>query len=112
MAQIYSTTAKTITIAEAYKNFENLFSTKNASYLPLHEDHNDAIDLVDNKYPPYSLIYSLSKNELSIFWAYIDKNLANRFIKPFKSPAGASIFLFPNLIEACNYVLTTKVSKI
>lgn len=49
MAQICSITAKTITIAEAYKNFENVFFTKNASHLSLYEDHNHAIDLVDNK---------------------------------------------------------------
>ena len=37
------------------------------------------------------LFTALLKNELCIPWAYIEKNLANRFIKPSKSPAGAPI---------------------
>lgn len=58
---------------------------ENASHLPPHEDHDHAIDLVDGKQLSYGPIYSLSENKLSTFWAYIDKNLANEFIKPSKS---------------------------
>ena len=91
MAQISSATAKPVTIPEAYKDFEDVFSTKKTGHLPLHEDYNHAIDLVDDKQPSYGPIYSLSKNELSILWTYIEKNLANGFIRPSKSPAGAPI---------------------
>ena len=66
MAQICSTTAKTVIISEAYNDFEDVFSTKKAGHLPLHEDHDHAIDLVDDKQQPYGPIYSFSKNELSI----------------------------------------------
>lgn len=64
----------------------------------MHEDHDHAINLVDDKHPPYGPIYSLCKNELSILWVYIDKNLTNKFIRPFKFPANTSIlFVFkPN----------------
>ena len=61
----------------------------------LHKDHDHAIDLVDDKQPPYGPIYSLSENELSILRAYIDKNLANGFIRPSKSPADAPILFVP-----------------
>ena len=82
---------------EAYKNFENVFSIKNAGHLAPHEDYNYAIDLIDNQQPPYGLIYSLLENELSILQAYIDKNLANGFIRPSKSLASALVFFVPKL---------------
>ena len=47
---------------------------------------------MDDKQPPDSPIYSLSKNELSILWAWINKSLANTFIRLSKSSIGASIF--------------------
>lgn len=64
----------------------------------MHEDYNHIIDLLDNKQPPYSFIYSLFENKLSIFRTYINKNLANRFIKLSKSSVNISIlFVFkPN----------------
>ena len=61
----------------------------------MHEDHDHAIDLVEDKQQPYGPIYSLSKNELFILRAYIDKNLANRFIRLSKSPAWAPILFLP-----------------
>lgn len=69
-----------------------MFSTKNASHLLVHKDLNYFINLVNNKQPHYSHIHNLLKNMLSIFWAYIDKKLTNKFIKLFKSLANASIF--------------------
>lgn len=97
IAQIFSTTANPTTIPKAYKDLEDLFSIKNASHFSVHKDHDHAISLIDNKQPSYSLIYSLYENELSIFQVYIDKNLANRFIRSSKSPAGAPIFFVLNL---------------
>ena len=95
IAQIAAATTEPVIIPEAYKDFEDVFSTKNASQLPPHEDHDHAIDLVDGKQPPYGPIYSLSENELSVLRAYIDKNLANGFIRPSKSPVGAPILFTP-----------------
>ena len=95
MTQISAATAKTVTLPKVYNDFEDVFSTDNASHLPLHEDHDHAIDLIDGKQPPYEPIYSLPENELSIFRTYIDKNLANGFIRPSKSPAGAPILFMP-----------------
>lgn len=86
---------KTIIIFKAYKNFKNVFSIKNAGYLFLHKDYNNAINLINNKQSSYKPIYSLSKNKLSIFEIYINKNLANRFIRPSKSFFGAFILFMP-----------------
>lgn len=49
MAQIFSTTAKPITIFEAYKDFENKIFTKNASHPSIHKNDNHVINLMDNK---------------------------------------------------------------
>ena len=93
MAQISFATTKPVIIPETYKDLKNLFSTKNAGHLPMYKNHHHAINLVHGKQSHYGPIYSLSKNELSILWAYIDKNLANEFIRPSKSPAYTSILL-------------------
>ena len=49
------------------------------------------IKLEDGKQPPYEPIYSLSPIELKVLKTYIKTNLANGFIQPLKSPAGALI---------------------
>lgn len=66
IAQILSATTKTVTFLEAYKNFKDVFSMKNAGHLPLNKNHNQAIDLVDGKQSLYESIYNLSENKFSI----------------------------------------------
>ena len=55
--------------------------------------NNHAIKLEDNQQLSYGLIYSLKLVELKTLKAYIKANLANNFIRPFKSPTNISIFL-------------------
>ena len=76
-----------------YSDFADIFSPDLASELPEHTGINDhAIELVDGcQQPPYNPIYSLRPVEMEILKAYIKTNLANGFIRPSKSPAGASI---------------------
>ena len=63
-----------------------------ASELPEHTGINDhAKELVDDHQPLYSPIYSLGPVELETVKIYIEINLANRFIRPFKSLVGALI---------------------
>ena len=50
-----------------------------------------AIELKESKQPPFEPIYSLGPIELETLKTYIEINLANGFIRPFKSPARASI---------------------
>lgn len=47
---------------------------------------------MNDEQPPYGPIYSLKPLELAILKIYIEKNLANGFIRPFKSPIKALIF--------------------
>ena len=51
-----------------------------------------AIELEEGKQPPFGPIYSLGPVELETLKTYIETNLANGFIRPSKSPAGALIF--------------------
>ena len=51
-----------------------------------------AIKLEEGKQPLFGLIYSLGLVELETLKNYIETNFANGFIRPSKSPAGASIF--------------------
>ena len=51
----------------------------------------NAIELEEGKQPPFGPIYSLEPVELETLKTYIEINLANGFIRPSKSPAGALI---------------------
>ena len=75
-----------------YSDFADVFSPDLASELPKYTGINDhTIELVDGQQSPYGPIYSLEPVELETLKAYIETNLANRFIRPSKSPAGAPI---------------------
>ena len=81
-----------IKIPAKYSDFTDVFSPDLASKLPKYTGINDhAIELVDGQQPSYRLIYSLGLVELETLKAYIETNLANGFIRPSKSPAGAPI---------------------
>ena len=82
-----------------YVNFADIFFLDLASKFSKHTGINDyAIELVDGQQLFYGPIYSLGLVELETLKAYIKTNLANRFIKLFKSPAGAPI-LFNRKID-------------
>ncbi len=87
ITQIWAATTVSVTLFEVYMNFKEVFLAANTGHLALNKDHRKAIDLVDNKEPLYGLIYSLSKNEMSILRVYIDKPRTNRFIKTSKASA-------------------------
>ena len=81
-----------VTIPAEYSDFEDMFSKESAAVLPEHTEINThAIDLEEGKQPPYGPIYSLGPVELETLKTYIKTNLANGFICPSKSPAGAPI---------------------
>ena len=80
-------------VSAKYLDFADVFSPDLASELPKHTGINDhAIELVDGQQPPYEPFYSLGPVELETLKAYIETNLANRFIRPSKSPGDALIW--------------------
>ena len=88
-AQIALLLAKEITVLEKYLDFIDIFSKESAEVLLEQTVINEpTIKLQKGKQPPYSPIYSLGSVELKLLKIYIERNLANSFIWPSKSPAG------------------------
>ena len=83
--------ASTEILAE-YSNYNNIFSAENAVELPENIGINEhVIKLEENKQPLFVPIYSLGPVELETLKTYIKINLANGFIRSFKSLAKVSI---------------------
>ena len=75
-----------------YSNYNNIFSAEYVVELPENTKINEhAIKLEEGKQPLFGPIYSLEQVELKTFKTYIKTNLANGFIRLFKSPARAFI---------------------
>ncbi len=92
-AQIASLLTEEVTILAKYLDYTDVFLKDSAAELLKQTDLNEhAIDLIESKQPLYRFIYSLGPVELKILKTYIETNLANSFIRPFKSPAEAPIF--------------------
>ena len=81
-----------IEVPTKYFNYSKIFLAKNAAKFPENIRINEhVIELKKGKQPLFGLIYSLKSVELKILKIYIETNLANSFIWPFKSLARASI---------------------
>ena len=91
-AQIAFLLTKKDRISDNYSDFADVFSeVKALVLLERNKLNKHAIDLEDNKQPPYGLIYSLGPMELETLKTYIKTHLKTGFIRPSKSPAGAPI---------------------
>ena len=91
-AQIASLLAKNVAVLAKYSDFANMFSKKSPEVLSEHTEINKyVIKLENGKQPPYGPIYRLNPMELETLKTYIETNLANGFIWPSKSLAGAPI---------------------
>ena len=81
-----------IKILAKYSDYADVFFPDLTFKLSRHTGiNNHAIKLVESQQLPYGPIYSLKPVELKTLKTYIETNLANRFIKPSKSLAGAPI---------------------
>ena len=75
--------------------------------------NNYIIELVDDRKSFYNSIYSLKPINMKTLKVYINNNLANNFIMPFKSPIRALIFFDKkpdNSLRLCTWII--KVSTI
>ena len=61
--------------SEYLHNYNNVFSAKNSAILAKHGLHELAIDLMPEKRPPYSPLYSLLVKKSEILKDYIHTNL-------------------------------------
>ncbi len=82
-------------IPKAYRDPVDVFLPSNANSLPPHQDEDHAIELQPGKTPPFGPLYNLSEYQFKTLREYIDKNLANGFIRPSKSSAGAPVLFTP-----------------
>ena len=81
-----------IEVPGEYSDYSDVFSAENIAELPENTGMNEhAIELEEGKQPLFGPIYSLGLVELETLKTYIKTNLANGFIRPSKSPAGAHI---------------------
>ncbi len=84
-------------VPSEYVDFADVFSPKLTAEFPEHiEINNHAIELMDDWQPPYGPIYSLESVELKTLKAYIENNLVNGFIRPYKSFAWVPILFDKN----------------
>ncbi len=83
------------TIPKEYRDLADIFSPSNANPLPPHRDEDHGIKLEPGKTPSFGPLYNLSEYQLKTHREYIDENLANGFIRPSKSSAGAPVLLKP-----------------
>ena len=81
-----------IKVLSKYADYANIFSFDLAMKLTKNTGINKhAIELVNGKQLPYRPIYSLGLVELETLKIYIETHLKTGFIRPSKSPAGATI---------------------
>ena len=79
-------------IPPKYADYVDVYSSDLVMELPENTGMNEhAIELVEGKQPPYRPIYSLSSVKLETLKTYIKTHLKTGFIRPSKSPTGASI---------------------
>ena len=77
-----------------YSNYSNVFLVENVTKHPEHTGMNyHAIELEEGKQLSFSPIHSLGSVELKTLKTYIKTNLANGFIRPFKSLTETPILL-------------------
>ena len=82
-----------IAILLEYFDYNNVFSAKYIVELSKYTKiNNHTIKLKKRKQPLFGPIYSLGLVNLKTFKIYIKINLANRFIRPSKSPIETFIF--------------------
>ena len=98
-----------VTISDCFKNYEDVDSEKSVYTLSKHESQNHDIDLKSDKIVSYDSIYSLSKNELIILKAYLEKHLKNDFIRSSQSSIEISIMFIKKKNESLRLCVNYRV---
>ena len=89
MTNCITNTLEMQTLLVELKEYEDVFLTKSADKLSLHEDHDHAIEIIAES--SYELLYNLSNTELVTLRQYLDDVLAKDWIKHFVSLTDAFI---------------------
>ena len=87
-----STTNPTKKLPTEYHDFFDVFFQADSNILPLHHPYDHKIPLMEEKTPPWSLLYSMSQDKLKVLKKYLEKNLSKGFIRASSSPALSHVF--------------------
>ena len=90
-------------VPKTYWQYKELFESEKAEMLAPRRTVHHAIDLKDGATPPWGPISPMSAYQLEELNKYLHKMLADGKIVHSKSPAGATILFFPNLMEDYDY---------
>ena len=86
-----STTNPTKKLPTKYHDFLDVFSWADSDILPLHRPYNHKIPLMEEKTPPWGLLYSMSQDELKVLKKYLEENFSKGFIRASSSPATSPV---------------------
>lgn len=96
-------------LPEAYANFSDVFSEKEAEVLPFHHPYDWAIDLLPGAPLPKGRTYPLSLAEITAI-EYIEDRLRKGFIHPSTSPTGQGSVFWRKKMEYLGPALTAGLS--
>ena len=88
-----STTDPTKKLPIKYHDFLNIFPWADSDILPSHRPYDHKIPLMEEKTPPWGLLYSMSQDELKVLKKYLKENLSKGFIRA-NSSSTVSLMLF------------------
>ena len=88
-----STTDLAKKLSIEYHNLLDVFPQSDSDILPPHRLYDHKIPLIEEKTPPWGLLYSMSQDKLKILKKYLEENLNKGFIRASSSPS-ASLILF------------------
>ena len=89
------TTAPPPTVPTHLTDFADVFNNEAAGLVPDHGRLDHAIDVTENKEPPYGPLYNLSQNELQVLRDYLEDAEKKGWIRRSTSPAGAPVLFVP-----------------
>ena len=78
-------------VPSKYQDYLHVFSKRQGTTLPPRRAYDHKIETDPGATPPFGPIYSLSEVEQLALREFLEENLANHFIRPSSSPAGAPI---------------------
>ncbi|KAJ1099937.1 hypothetical protein NDU88_005030 [Pleurodeles waltl] len=83
---------KEVDLPSQFLEYSDVFSEKKACFLPPHRPYDCQIDLVPGANIRNCRIYTLSVKENQVLREYLDQCLANKLIRPSRSPAASPLF--------------------
>lgn len=79
-------------IPPEFLEYAKVFSKAASERMPTSKPYDHAIDLEDEKVPPYSKVYPMAPAEKAAMDEWINEQLAKGYIRESKSPAAAPVF--------------------